>query len=240
MTLRFFSSCAAAALACAGCLAGCGSSNGGTAAGGGSITLTLDPTSATVPQGQSTTVTGTVARADGFTGDVGIDVLQLPAGVTTALLTRPVNGGNTAVVTLAIGATTPIGQDTVIIQGSGQGVQNYNAYYVLTVAPAGSATYNFTLNTSSVTLGQGASYTALITVNRTNFTSPFTLSAQQLPSGVTATFSTNPVTANTSSVTFMATPTATVGVDTVFIRGTYAGLEDRIDTLEFHVTAGGT
>ena len=55
MMLRFFSSRPAVALASVACLVGCGSSSGGTAGGGGSIALTLDATSATVPQGQSTT-----------------------------------------------------------------------------------------------------------------------------------------------------------------------------------------
>jgi kumamolisin len=91
---------------------------------------------------------------------------------------------------------------------------------------AGSATPSFTLSDSpsSLTITQGGSGTSTITVNDVNgFTGSVTLAASGLPSGVTATFGTNPTT-GTSVLTLTASATATTGTATVTITGTSGSL----------------
>jgi len=91
---------------------------------------------------------------------------------------------------------------------------------------AGSATPSFTLSDSpsSLTITQGSSGTSTITVNDVNgFTGSVTLAASGLPSGVTATFGTNPTT-GTSVLTLTASATATTGAATVTITGTSGSL----------------
>jgi kumamolisin len=91
---------------------------------------------------------------------------------------------------------------------------------------AGSATPSFTLSDSpsSLTITQGGSGTSTITVHDVNgFTGSVTLSASGLPSGVTATFGTNPTT-GTSVLTLTANATATTGTATVTITGTSGSL----------------
>jgi subtilase family serine protease len=91
---------------------------------------------------------------------------------------------------------------------------------------AGSATPSFTLSDSpsSLTITQGGSGTSTITVNDLNgFTGSVTLAASGLPSGVTATFGTNPTT-GTSVMTLTASATATTGTSTVTITGTSGSL----------------
>ncbi|WP_301002435.1 fibronectin type III domain-containing protein [Capsulimonas corticalis] len=85
---------------------------------------------------------------------------------------------------------------------------------------------NFSLAASPATLSvnQGATNTSTITVTNLNgFSGAVTLSASGLPTGVTATFGTNPTT-GTSVVTFSAAVTATVGAATVTITGTSSGV----------------
>ena len=92
----------------------------------------------------------------------------------------------------------------------------------------GSSTPDFSVGASpsSVTVTQGGTGTSTITVTSLNgFNSATTLSASGLPSGVTASFSPNPVTppANgnvTSTVTFTASSSATTGTSSVTITGT--------------------
>ncbi|HTW30637.1 MAG TPA: protease pro-enzyme activation domain-containing protein [Candidatus Sulfotelmatobacter sp.] len=87
---------------------------------------------------------------------------------------------------------------------------------------AGSATPTFTLSDSpsSLTITQGSSGTSTITVTDVNgFTGSVTLAASGLPSGVTASFGTNPTT-GTSVLTLTASSTATTGSATVTITGT--------------------
>jgi subtilase family serine protease len=91
---------------------------------------------------------------------------------------------------------------------------------------AGSATPSFTLSDSptSLTITQGSSGTSTITVHDVNgFSGSVTLAASGLPSGVTATFGTNPTT-GTSVLTLTASATATTGTSTVTITGTSGSL----------------
>src|SRR3984893_9200262 len=96
----------------------------------------------------------------------------------------------------------------------------------------GSTTPDFTIGASpsSLSITQGSNGTSTITITSLNgFNSATTLSASGLPSGVTAAFSTNPVTppANgtaTSTLTLTASGTATTGTATVTITGVSGAL----------------
>jgi hypothetical protein len=97
-----------------------------------------------------------------------------------------------------------------------------NAANNCVLPPAGAPTPNFSLSAApaSLTVKQGASGSSTITVTPSGgFTGAVTLSNSALPSGVTATYGTNPTT-GTSAVTFTASSTATVGTSTVTITGT--------------------
>lgn len=73
---------------------------------------------------------------------------------------------------------------------------------------------------SSLSVTQGSSVTDTITVTDVGgFTGSVTLSASGLPSGVTATFGTNPTTGS-SGVTFAVSSSATTGTSTVTVTGT--------------------
>lgn len=90
------------------------------------------------------------------------------------------------------------------------------------VLPAPVSSPNFTLSASptSVTVGQGNSGSSTITVTPSGgFTGSVTLSTSALPSGVTASFGTNP-TNSTSVLTFTASSTAATGTSTITITGT--------------------
>src|SRR6202163_4703270 len=110
----------------------------------------------------------------------------------------------------------------------------------------GSTTPDFTIGASpsSLTIAQGSSGTSTITITSLNsFNSATTLSASGLPSGVTAAFSTNPVTppANgsaTSTLTLTASGTATTGNATVTITGT-SGALTHSTTIALTVTSSG-
>jgi subtilase family serine protease len=91
---------------------------------------------------------------------------------------------------------------------------------------AGSSTPSFTLSASpsSLAITQGSSGTSTITVTDVGgFSGSVTLAASGLPSGVTATFGTNPTT-GTSVLTLTASATATTGTSTVTITGTSGSL----------------
>ncbi|HYX53355.1 MAG TPA: hypothetical protein VE783_07870, partial [Candidatus Limnocylindrales bacterium] len=86
-------------------------------------------------------------------------------------------------------------------------------------APTG-ANFSLSASPSSVSVTQGSNASSTITVTPSGgFTGSVTLSTSALPSGVTASFGTNPTT-GTSVLTFTASSTATTGTSTVTVTGT--------------------
>jgi subtilase family serine protease len=204
-----------------------------------SFTLSASPSSVTVTQGGSGTSTISVTDVGGFSGSVTLGASGLPSGVTAAFGTNPTTG--TSVLTLTASSTATTGAATVTITGTSGSL---TATTTLALTVNSSATPNFTVSASpaSVTVTQGASGTSTITVTSTGgFNSATTLSASGLPSGVTAAFSTNPVTpaANgtaTSVLTLTASSSATVGAATVTITGT-SGSTTHTTTIALTVNA---
>jgi subtilase family serine protease len=188
-----------------------------------SFTLSDSPSSLTIAQGGSGTSTITVADVGGFTGSVTLAASGLPSGVTAAFGTNPTTG--TSVLTLTASSTATTGSATVTITGT-SGSLTATTTLALTVNSTATPNFSVSASPTSVTVTQGASGTSTITITSTGgFNSATTLSASGLPSGVTAAFSTNPVTppANgsaTSTLTLTVSSTATVGTATVTIIGT--------------------
>ncbi len=193
-----------------------------------SFTLSDSPSSLTITQGKSGTSTITVTDVNGFNGSVTLAASGLPSGVTAAFGTNPTTG--TSVLTLTASATATTGTATVTITGT-SGSLVAKTTLALTVNPAAGSP-NFTIGASptSLSVNRGSSGKSTITITSQNsFSSATTLSATGLPSGVTAAFSTNPVTpaANgsaTSTLTLTASSRATIGTATVTVKGTSGSL----------------
>jgi subtilase family serine protease len=192
-----------------------------------SFTLSASPSSLSVTQGSSGSSTISVTDVNGFSGSVTLAASGLPSGVTAAFGTNPTTGSS--VLTLTASSTATTGTATVTITGT-SGSLTATTTIALTITAT--ATPNFTIGASpaSLTITQGASGTSTITITSTGgFSSATTLSASGLPSGVSAAFSTNPVTpiANgsvTSTLTLTASASATTGAATVTITGTSGSL----------------
>jgi hypothetical protein len=110
---------------------------------------------------------------------------------------------------------------------------------------AGAPGFTVSASPSAVSVTRSSTATSTITVTSQNgFNSAATLSTSGLPAGVTAAFSTNPVTppANgsaTSRLTFTASSTATTGTSTVTVTGT-SGSTTKSTTITLTVTAQST
>src|SRR6202034_4321497 len=186
-----------------------------------SFTLSDSPSSLTITQGSSGTSTITVTDVGGFSGSVTLAASGLPSGVTAAFGTNPTTG--TSVLTLTASSTATTGSATVTITGT-SGSLTATTKLALTVNSSSTPNFSIAASPTSVTVAQGASGSSNIT-STGGFSSATTLSATGLPSGVTAAFSTNPVTpaANgsaTSTLTLTASSSAAVGTATVTITGT--------------------
>jgi len=206
-----------------------------------SFTLSDSPSSLSIAQGSSGTTTITVTDLNGFTGSVTLTNSTLPNGVTASYGTNPTTG--TSVLTLTASSTATTGTSTVTITGTSGSL---TATTTLALTITATATPNFTIAASPATLSiaQSSSGTSTITITSTNsFNSAVTLAATGLPTGVTAAFSSNPVTpaANgsvTSTLTLTASSTATTGAATVTVTGTSGSLSHSA-TIALTVTAPG-
>ena len=178
--------------------------------------FTLTPSSPSLTVAQCQTVDSTIGITDvgGFTGTVTLAVTGLPAGMTLTIGTNP--AASSSVLAFTAGCTTPVGTYPLTITGvSSTGTET--TIITITVTPA----LNFTIAASatSVSVAQGSSATDTIVITDIgSFTGAVTLSASGLPTGVTATFGTNPTT-GTSIVTFTASSSAIAGGSVATITG---------------------
>lgn len=222
-------------------VAACSSGDGGTEPG--EIVLGLNPNSATIQQGGSAPVTGTLTRSGGFTGTVNLTVTGAPTGVT-AVVSNVVTTGlvTTATITINVAATTTPGTYNLTARGNGTGVSEATAAFTLTVTAAPAPAYTLTLTQSALSIVQGAATpTTQVNLGRTNFTGNVTLTVENLPTGVTAGFNpANPISGNLSVLTLTVAPTATPGTSNLVVRGTATGLTDRTAPLTLTITAAGS
>ena len=159
----------------------------------------------------------------GFTGSVNLSVSGLPAGVTASFLPNPTADQSTLVATAA--STAIPGQYNVTIKGV-WGTQTVTATMPLTISAP-----TFTMSSGGgMTFAPGQSVAVPVSLYPQNgFNKPVQLTASGLPSGVTASFSPNPVTFlpnlyySNSTLTFTASTSAIPGEYLVTVTATGGG-----------------
>jgi len=223
--------------------AGCGSDGSPTAPqgknGNPTISIALDPTSASVEQGASTEVDATVTAAGGFSGSVGIAVKGAPGGVTGEVGDVKSSGGTTtATVTITVGASVSPGSYDLTVRATGSGVDASEASFSLTVTEASG--YQLSATPQQLAIEQGAQGTTDLGIDRSNFTDDVTLAVEGAPGGLTASFDANPVSGSSATLTLVADDTLTADTYTLTIRGTAAGVADRTVDIDVMVTEPGT
>src|SRR5262245_35709792 len=103
----------------------------------GSIQVVANPTTLSVPQGGTGSVTIALTRSGGFSGAVTLAIAGLPAGVTTTVTPAQLSGVTAgATIAVAVASTVPVGNYSATVTASGQGVGAATASYQLTVTPA--------------------------------------------------------------------------------------------------------
>src|SRR5256712_210495 len=193
--------------------------------------LSASPSSLSLTQGTNVTTAISVIQQNGFSGSVSLSASGLPSGVTASFSPNPATTSST--LTLTATSTAATGTLALTVTGTSGSLAS-STTATLTVTAAG----NFTLSSSpsSLTIEQRAGGASTITVTPQNgFTGSVSLSASGQPSGVTASFSTNPATAS-STLTLTASSTATTGTFSVAVAGTSGNLTHST-TLSLTVTA---
>ncbi len=146
-----------------------------------------------IGQGSSGTSYYSVYSNYGFTGNVNLSVSGLPSGVTASFSTNPAslisNGSVNGTLTLTASSSAPVGQYSLTFTATSGAISQ------TTFVTLGIYASSFTVSTGSELVGQGTSTTAYVYLyTQYGFTGNVNLSVSGLPSGVTASFSQNPVT----------------------------------------------
>ena len=188
--------------------------------------LTLNPTTVV---GGTQSSTGTVTLS-GPAPASGAQVLLFSNNSAASLPSSVIVAAGATNATFPVSTSAVTASTAVIISASYGGV-TLTASLTVIAAP------NYTLSASptSLSITRGTSGTSTVTVTPQNgFSSGVSLSASALPSGVTASFSPNPV-ITMSTLTLAASNAATTGTVTVTITGT-SGTLTHTTTITLTVT----
>lgn len=177
--------------------------------------------SASTRQGTSAVVSVATHTTVGSAQPVTMSIAGVPSGVTASFGTNPVTSDNATALTLAVGANVAPGRYTMTVTGHGSSggvAETHTATVTLTVTLGN----DFALTGGSAAGLQSTTPSVSITTRTTiGSAQAVTLSLSALPSGVTASFDTNPVTSgNTATLTFTIAGNAAPGRYPLTVTGT--------------------
>jgi endoglucanase len=186
--------------------------------------------------------TPAIASVSPTSGAVGTSVTISGSNFGNSQGTSTVRIGNTnATVTAwnasSISATVPniaAGAASVVVTVNG--VASNAATFTVGTAPQ--PDYSIARTPASLSVNRGASGTVSITITRVGgFTGSVAFSASGLPAGVTATFSPQSTTGNSTTLTLAASSTATLGAATVTLTASNAAAGNETATVALTVAS---
>jgi PGF-pre-PGF domain-containing protein len=188
------------------------------------FTISVSPTSGSVVQGGSTSVTVSIGSVGGFSGTVSLSASSLPSDATASF--SPDNGtlSFNSTLTISTASTTPAGTYSITITGTGGG-KTHTTTCTLTVTAAVVPDFTISVSPTSSSVVQGGSAGATVSITSIGgFANTVSLSVSGLPSGATASFSPSSGTPSfTSTLTISTASTTPAGTYTITITGTGGG-----------------
>jgi hypothetical protein len=191
------------------------------------FSLSASPGSQSVTQGNGTSYTVTVTPLNNYSGSVTLTVGGCPANTTCTVnspvaVTSPTAATSTLTVTTT--ASTPTGSSTLTVTGT-SGTLSHSTSVTLVVNPPAQADFSLSASPTSRVVTRGGSTTYTVTVTPANgFNGSVTLTVSGCPSGSTCTFSQNPLSSGSSTLTVTTTASSALGTRTLTINGTSGSL----------------
>jgi len=188
------------------------------------FTLKASSASGTVQTGNSTTFTLSLTESGTAKNSVALSA-SAPAGVTVSFNPASILPGATSTVTVSVSSSAAAGAQNITIAGKDStGTQTVT--YALTVTQPPTLTLSAASSTLSVTQGTAGTL-ALTAATGGSYTGSLTFSISGLPSGVTAGWSANPLSApagaGTDKETLTLTAASTAAVGSATLKITVAG-----------------
>jgi subtilisin family serine protease len=185
-----------------------------------SFSLTATPSSASTPAGGTVSYAVSASSVGNFSGDITLSLSGLTGAQATWSFDKPIITGGAGASQLTVTTTGSLapGSYVLTITGtSGAITRTANVTLVVTAPPD----FGLTLAPASATVvaGNNTSYTVSVTSVR-GFAGSVTLSVSGLPTGATASFSTNPVKApGSATLTVRTARSTTRGTFTIRVAG---------------------
>lgn len=199
----------------------------------GDFAITLSPTTLSIVQGESGTVTAAVARSGNFTGAVTLSAENVPTGLTPAFAPNVVAAGATSVtLTVGVAGTVAPGSYTFLVRAQASGLSDRTGTVSLTVTAKPAVAMALSAATGSVAQGGSASLTA--TVTRTNFTGAVSIAVTGAPTGVTPAVSSN---GDVHTITLNVGAATPVGTHPLTVTASATGVSNVSATYTLTVTA---
>jgi hypothetical protein len=219
------------------------SCGGGDGDGGGGPSPSFSvgaPATVSVQAGSSASAQITVTRSGNFSDVVTLTLEDAPQGLTPSFSPSVVPGsGNGSTLVLEVAGSVPAGTYTIKVCGNATGFNERFVLISLTVTPAPTGGFSLTVDPAALSVEQGQSKTATVTIGRTApFTGSVGLAVQGAPAGVTTAFDPADIgPGGTTSTLTVSVPAATpAGTYTLTIAGTGTGVTEQQTPLVLTVT----
>jgi len=205
--------------------------------------LEVTPPSLEINAGASGSATVTVSSLVGFSSAVTLSALGLPSGVTAAFsvnpATPPAGGTVTSTLSLNVASGAATGTYTITVQGTSGAISHSDTFdLVISSPPPPPETFDFALavaGSASVSIAPGGTATYELQVNLLSGTTQVvSLSASGLPTGATASFTTQSATPTyTTTLSIASSPASPLGSYSIVVSATGGGVtHQQVLTLE--------
>ena len=204
------------------------------------FSLSASPSAVSVVQGNagSSTITSTVVGGFNSPVTLSASVSGPSTGVTIGFSPTSITGTGSSTMSISVGSSATTGTYTITITGTPASGTAETTTVTLTVTAPVAASFSISVSPSSGYLDQGQSgYATVTTTTSGSFNAAISLSYSTLPSGVTASFSPNPIAApgsGSSHFNLTVSKTAKTGTYPITITGTGGGVT-KTTTLTFEI-----
>ena len=195
--------------------------------------ISLTNTALSITAGQSGNTTVNVERTN-YAGVITLALVNAPAGVTASFSPTTVSA-NSTVITITVGPAVTPATYPLQIEGVGTGVGSRVTTLMLTVQPQ-LASFSINVSPTAFTLPRGNTTVLNITLSRTDYTGPVTLTFENPPAGITGTITPATTTGNTATFNISVGDNVAPAGYQLRIKGTAPGFIDRVAFVQITVT----
>lgn len=193
------------------------------------FTLSVSATELTIVRGGVAPIGVKFARTN-FAEPIAL-ALGGAGGVAASFQANPTAGDSTA-GTISIAPSASPGAYPVTLRATASGVTEQTAQLTVTVTSDPIQV----IASPRVSVGQGNTTQVPVVVNRSSYSGAVSLTAENLPEGVTGTFDPASPTGASATLALNVVPTASPGASLVRVRGKGTGVPDATATIELVVT----